>query len=337
MLKNENRLKLLFNSAIKSIKQKIYAIFIINNKNQILMDYWNETINKTDKNFIQTHFDTKELFEFRKSADNEIGSYTFLLESFRFLSTEITEQNILYIVSEAKENINILFSYTFLLAEKIYRIMQNQFISLVIPNLENLPETANIPSEYGKLSFEPGDLTMKVILAGNSAVGKTTLVERFVTEKMNYDYKSTIGLNIMLKEQTYAHWGIIVKFSIYDLGGQEQFKNVREVYYNGAKAGFLVFDVTREDSFHNIPKWYAEVKKIEPDIMLILIGNKVDLVNQRKISKKQGKELAQTLGIRYIETTALNKDFVDEAFKTMGFFFILNNRVLNWKKDENMG
>lgn len=335
MLKNQNRLNLLYNSAFSSIKHELYSIIILDHEFHIKQAFFNEKTTHETKEKIEEELNSYNFTEIKNYPPKEIGTHTFSVNSHRFLLSEISDEYSLIVVGSINENVQILFSYTFLLAEKTFRILKDQYISLVIPNLENIPE-ANVPTpEFVKLSFKAGELSMKVILAGDSAVGKTTLVERYVTEKMNYDYKSTIGLNIMIKEQKYPHWAINVKFSIYDTGGQDQFQKVRENYYKWAKAGFLVFDVTRPDTFHHISRWYAEVKKVEPEIMLILVGNKVDLVEQRKISKKQGKELAQNLGIRYIETTALNKDFVDEAFKTMGFFFILKNRVLGWQNSSN--
>ena len=93
----------------------------------------------------------------------------------------------------------------------------------------------------------------------------------------------------------YRNWDIDVTFSIYDMGGQEQFTQVRKSYYQGARAGFIVFDVTQYESFLNIEKWYNEIRSSEPNILLILVGNKVDLVHERKVSKTEGKILLSTL------------------------------------------
>ena len=168
-----------------------------------------------------------------------------------------------------------------------------------------------------------GNCWMKLILGGDSAVGKTTLVENFVYRDLGEQYKSTIGINIMSKKMDFPQWNSKIEFAIYDLGGQEIYKEVRRKYYLGASAGFLVYDVTNPKSFANIREWYREIISIEPNILLVLVANKIDLEKDRKISTQQGDALAQELGVQYIETSALNRDIVDEAFSTLAVLYIM--------------
>ncbi len=132
----------------------------------------------------------------------------------------------------------------------------------------------------------------------------------------------------MKKAIQFPEWKVEIRFTIFDLAGQQQFSRVRQTYFQGAKAGFLVYDVTRPDTFDAIKKWYAEAKKAEPNIMLMLIANKVDLEDSRQVTEEQGKALANELQITYMEISALNKEIVNEAFKALGFLFIQKNAKL---------
>jgi small GTP-binding protein len=110
---------------------------------------------------------------------------------------------------------------------------------------------------------------------------------------------------------------------IWDLAGQRQFARVRQSYLSEAKAGFLVFDVTRQETYKNIEKWYKEtIRGAGENINLMLIANKIDMENERQVSREEGEKLAEKLGIPYFETSAKNKDIVDEAFKMLAFILV---------------
>ena len=115
------------------------------------------------------------------------------------------------------------------------------------------------------------------------------------------------------------------------MGGQEFFEGVRRTYYSGARVGFIVFDVTNQQSFNNVERWHREIISAERNAILILVGNKVDLIDQRVVSKEDADKIAEKLNVRYIETCALNKDIVDEAFNTLGFLFFVKNYSLSRK------
>jgi len=207
--------------------------------------------------------------------------------------------------------------------------MDDRTVSPVIPvfgNDKSNPLTGG--KDLKQVIMEEGNFILKVILGGEGGVGKTTLVTQFVDEAFANDYKPTIGVSIMKKAVTFPEWKIEVRFTIFDLAGQQQFQRVRMTYFQGAKAGFLVYDCTRPDTFEAMRKWYVEAKKAEKDIMLMLIANKVDLVDQRKVSEEEGKKLAVEFGIPYMEVNALNKEIVNDAFKALAFMFIQRHAQL---------
>ena len=94
-----------------------------------------------------------------------------------------------------------------------------------------------------------------------------------------------------------------VRFVIWDLAGQTQFKRVRQTYLANAEAGILVYDVTRKETLDSLEDWFKEIKSVSPTISLILVGNKIDLEDDRVISTTQGEELAEKLSLSYIFTS----------------------------------
>ncbi|MCY3411047.1 MAG: GTP-binding protein [Candidatus Heimdallarchaeota archaeon] len=156
----------------------------------------------------------------------------------------------------------------------------------------------------------------KILLLGEPAVGKTSLVKRFVHSTFTKDYILTVGVEPYIKYEKVKNKPIA--FTIFDVAGQKQFNMMRKMFYNGAKGTLFVFDLTRKDTFDAIPGWLEDVKLISPNQEFILVGNKSDL-KDRKIKKAEGEALASKLGfVKYIETSALTGKFVNEAFMDLG-------------------
>lgn len=157
----------------------------------------------------------------------------------------------------------------------------------------------------------------KILLLGEPAVGKTAIVQRFIHSKFTKEYLLTIGV------EPYLKYGKIRKkniaWTIFDVAGQQRFNTMRTMFYRGAKGTFIVFDLTRRETFDNVEMWLDDVKKITPKQEYVLIGNKADLTNQRAIEADEGKKLAKKLGfVEYIETSALTGVKVDESFNYIG-------------------
>jgi small GTP-binding protein len=121
----------------------------------------------------------------------------------------------------------------------------------------------------------------------------------------------------MKKECDFPGLDSKVRFVIWDLAGQAQFKRVRQSYLSNAEAGILVYDVTRKETFNNLKSWLDEAKDVSPSISLILVGNKIDLVEDRVITTEQGEEMAKQLNLSYIETSAKTGENINDAFKML--------------------
>jgi small GTP-binding protein len=156
---------------------------------------------------------------------------------------------------------------------------------------------------------------LKILLCGPAAVGKTSLIQRFIKSKFASDYKLTVGVDILTKEVQYAP-DKIATLSIWDIGGQERFSFIRTTFYKGASGALLVFDLSRGATWESIQNWRAEVKQFAGDIPFVLIGNKCDLVAEvgEVIDRDECRNYAESEGSIYIETSAKDGTRVDDAF-----------------------
>jgi Ras-related protein Rab-1A len=166
------------------------------------------------------------------------------------------------------------------------------------------------------------DYLFKVLLVGNSGVGKSTLVERYVDDKFNELHLATIGVDFKIK--TLFLDDKIVKLQIWDTAGQERFRSITTSYYRGAHGIFIVYDVTNRTSFNDVKNWIREagIFHILPKNIL-LVGNKIDYVSKRQVSTEEGIQLSESLGCSFIETSAksslqsVTHSGVNEMFELM--------------------
>ena len=258
-------------------------------------------------------------------SSGSFGTGTFDTEEQRFIFCEAGPEAIFVTVLSSIAMVDPVFPYAYLAAEKIARIFDGRTVSPVIPKLFREKETPKIERKIDKLQqikIESGEYAFKLILGGEGGVGKTSMVHRFVEDAFQTDYKSTIGTSIMKKECDFQGLESKVRFVIWDLAGQAQFKRVRQTYLGNAEAGILVFDVTRKETFDKLENWFNEIKEVSPTVSLILVGNKIDLEGQRVISNEQGEELAQKLNLSYIETSAKTGENINDAFKMLALQMI---------------
>lgn len=162
---------------------------------------------------------------------------------------------------------------------------------------------------------ETGEIVCKIIIIGDGGVGKTSLLRKYIKNQFETDYLPTVGVNI--SKQNVHHKGKDYNLLIWDLAGQPQFFLLHKVYYNGANAVIIMFDLTQSASFTNIKNWHKEIVKYNlKDIPIILVGNKTDLKKERKIIKPMADSLMEQLDISvYFETSALDGNHVNAVFE----------------------
>jgi len=155
----------------------------------------------------------------------------------------------------------------------------------------------------------------KVIVIGDPAVGKTSLLTKFAKNQFEEKYLPTVGVNI-LKEPINLSEDTIVNLMFWDVAGQPQFYMLHRPYFNGADGVILVFDVTRSSTFSNVNNWWnSAVKYGLSGVPRILIGNKIDLKDERKIILPMAEHLSEKLNAPYLETSALTGENVKLIFQ----------------------
>ena len=157
--------------------------------------------------------------------------------------------------------------------------------------------------------------SIKFIIIGNSGVGKTNIVYRFINGEFEHDLQNTIGLEFSTKDIQINN--VIFHISVYDTAGSDPYQSLRQNYYNNAACAIIVYDITDEKSFNAIDKWIEECEySHNQDLIKILVGNKVDLNKEgkRKVSEEEGIELANRYGINFYETSALNGHNIQKIF-----------------------
>ncbi|KAJ3363951.1 small GTP-binding protein domain [Allomyces macrogynus ATCC 38327] len=157
------------------------------------------------------------------------------------------------------------------------------------------------------------DYLIKLLLIGDSGVGKSCLLLRFCDDSFTPSFITTIGIDFKIR--TIELDGKRIKLQIWDTAGQERFRTITTAYYRGAMGILLAYDVTDERSFKNIRNWIKNIEQnASQGVNMILVGNKCDMGDKKVISKEQGQELADEFGIKFVETSAKSNLGVEDAF-----------------------
>ncbi|CAL0309601.1 unnamed protein product [Lupinus luteus] len=162
---------------------------------------------------------------------------------------------------------------------------------------------------------EEYDYLFKVVLIGDSGVGKSNLLSRFTRNEFCLESKSTIGVEFATR--TLQVEGRTIKAQIWDTAGQERYRAITSAYYRGALGALLVYDTTKPITFDNVARWLKELRDhADANIVIMLIGNKTDLKHLRAVATEDAQTYAEKEGLSFIETSALESTNVDKAFQT---------------------
>ncbi|KAL3985281.1 Ras-related protein Rab-1A [Acanthocheilonema viteae] len=160
------------------------------------------------------------------------------------------------------------------------------------------------------------DYLFKLLLIGDSGVGKSCLLLRFADDTYTESYISTIGVDFKIR--TIDLDGKTIKLQIWDTAGQERFRTITSSYYRGAHGIIVVYDITDQESFNNVKQWLQEIDRYAcENVNKLLVGNKCDLTTRRAVEQSAAKEYADQLGIPFLETSAKSSTNVEQAFLTM--------------------
>ncbi|MFW9894703.1 MAG: GTP-binding protein [Candidatus Thorarchaeota archaeon] len=273
-------------------------------------------------------------FSFKK-----FGNTSFDTEDHRLLFISVDEERILSLVLDSMASLEKISPYGLFLAEKAAQILtadEDDLIQLTVPNFEF--EAENIQRMKNQLYqmdlTTQGEYRFKFVILGDHEVGKTSIIRRFVEKKFSEDYRATIGLNVLT--HNFEFFGNEIGVTLYDLGAQKFFRRFRKVYYTGAQAAFIVFDLTKRKSFENVLNWYQELKEFTADeeIPIVLVGNKSDLKEERQVFYQEGVKQANKLSdkelikLSYIETSALTGENIEDAFNLISYHYVMKSKEI---------
>ncbi|PKY04728.1 ras-domain-containing protein [Aspergillus campestris IBT 28561] len=182
------------------------------------------------------------------------------------------------------------------------------------------------------------DFLFKVVLIGDSGVGKSNLLSRFTRNEFNLDSKSTIGVefatrSIQVDSKT-------IKAQIWDTAGQERYRAITSAYYRGAVGALLVYDISKHQTYDNVNRWLKELRDhADSNIVIMLVGNKSDLRHLRAVPTEEAKQFASENNLSFIETSALDASNVELAFQNIltEIYRIVSSKALEGGEQINVG
>jgi len=172
---------------------------------------------------------------------------------------------------------------------------------------------------------ESYDLLFKLILIGDSCVGKSNILLKYLKNEFDPNSRATVGVefgtkNIIINNKK-------IKIQIWDTAGQERYRSITSADYKGAKGALIVYDITRKCTFDNIDKWISDLKlNGDKNICIVILGNKSDLDDKREVSKGDGIKKSEMYKTAFLETSALNGDNIGKAFDEIIEQIIQNNK-----------
>ena len=163
---------------------------------------------------------------------------------------------------------------------------------------------------------ESYDFLFKIILIGDSSVGKSNILLKYLKGEFDPNSKATVGVEFGTK--TLKIEDRRIKVQIWDTAGQERYRSITSAYYKGAKGAFIVYDITRKDTFDSIDKWASDLKTNgDQNISIVLIGNKSDLEDKREVQKEEGIKKSEEFKTAFMETSAFSGDNIAKAFNEL--------------------
>ena len=158
-----------------------------------------------------------------------------------------------------------------------------------------------------------------IVMLGETGVGKTSIVQRFVAEKYNDNNNPTIGASFISKSYIIPNTNLSMKFQIWDTAGQEKYKSLASMYYRDAHAAIIVYDITNKSSYDAIKNWVSELKSSSnKDIFIVIVGNKADLVHKEEIDVVTSKEYSDSISALFKQTSAKENMGIEDLFIFLG-------------------
>ena len=329
---DKKKLQALFQWYMQEVGKSLISVLVVGHDGLVVEILTRDNDNVDEKKFVGAFSSLVELILKKITQDFDIGTFgagTFDTDKFRFIFCESGVDHVLVSILHPKAYVDDVFPYAYLAADKVARIIDGELpVSPVIPKIKRQTEVEKLKHKMENYQKPPlsSNYVYKLSLIGDGGVGKTSMAQRYVHGIFNADYKATIGTFISKKECNFDELKTSVRFMIWDLAGQSQFQRLWPDYLTDSRAGIIVYDITNRESFENVKKWYDIITEVAfQNIVLILVGNKVDLDESREISTDEGMELAKNLGIYYMETSAKTNENVEDVFEWIALQIINMN------------
>ncbi len=304
-----NLLNELLNNLVKEIKDLI-AVLIVDSNGLIMAQ-------QSNKGFKEEIFEViisiveENLEKMKKYAEISLGSGTIHMNEYQLFYVEmgINNQGLFVMVTDPYSNLNDFIPYSYLVAEKASNILNNIETSIELPKING---NGNIIFDDHSSSFSKPN---KIVIIGSDSVGKTSLVDMYLKGKTGNNYIPTIGLSVN-KRSFEITKNMSIDFQIFDMGGLKSFKKVRKHYYQDAKVVIILFDYSKLTTLENINEWIEEARNFikTPKTNYYLVGNKIDLINDRESIQSSALDLSYRNNFSYYETSAFTGEGVDELF-----------------------
>ncbi len=329
---DKDKLRALFKWYMQEVGEILVSVLVVGRDGLVIDILTRESDKLEEKKFIGAFSSLVELVLKKLTHDFDLGTFgagTFDTDKYRFIFCESGSEYVLVSILNHTALVDDVFPYTYLTADKVSRIIDGELpVSPVIPKVKRDTELEKIKRkmEYYQSKPHSPEYVYKLSLIGDNKVGKTSLAQRYVHGIFKTDYKATIGTYISKKECEFKELGTSVRFMIWDLAGQSQFERLWPDYLTDSRVGIIVFDISNRASFEHVKKWYDIITRVAlPHIVLILVGNKVDLNASRVVSAEEGMELAKKLKIYYMETSAKTNENIDDVFEWIALQIINMN------------
>ena len=180
------------------------------------------------------------------------------------------------------------------------------------------------------------NITCKVVLVGESGVGKTSIINRYLNNTYNENQKSTFAPKFKNKVLNYPEYNKSISFDIWDTAGQEAYRSITKNFYVNAAIGVMVYDIRNRESFENIKKYWSQQLKDSgvQNIVLAIAGNKCDIFNEEEVSENEAREDAESIGAVFQLTSCKENIGIDELFKESGKRFLEANKLIAKEKKQ---
>ena len=180
------------------------------------------------------------------------------------------------------------------------------------------------------------NITCKVVLVGESGVGKTSIINRYLNNTYNENQKSTFAPKFKNKVINYPEYNKSISFDIWDTAGQEAYRSITKNFYVNAAIGIMVYDIRNRESFENIKKYWSQQLKDSgvQNIVLAIAGNKCDIFNEEEVSENEARQYADSIGAVFQLTSCKENIGIDELFKESGKRFLEANKLIAKEKKQ---